>query len=118
MGLADQVKIEITKEGLRIELTDSANDIFFEIGTLTEGKAIKLLEKIGKEIGNYLINYCWRHTDSRQFNNIGTGFTNFELSSERALAAKRALVRGGLEEKHIDEIHGYADTRLRDKNNL
>jgi chemotaxis protein MotB len=119
MGLAGQVKIEVTKEGLRIELTDSANDIFFEIGTSNlKDKAVKLLEKIGKEIGklpNKII--VEGHTDSRQFNNIGTGFTNFELSSERALAAKRALVRGGLEEKHIDEIHGYADTRLRDKNN-
>ncbi|MDP3444320.1 MAG: chemotaxis protein MotB, partial [Ignavibacteria bacterium] len=41
---------------------------------------------------------------------------NFELSSERALAAKRSLVTGGLPETHINEIHGYADTRLRDPN--
>jgi chemotaxis protein MotB len=57
------------------------------------------------------------HTDSRQYNNIGTGYTNFELSSERALAAKRALVSGGLKEKQIDEVRGYADTHLRNAQN-
>ena len=68
-GLADQIKIEVTKEGLRIELTDSENDIFFEIGTSNlKDKAVKLLEKIGKEIGklpNKII--VEGHTDSRQF---------------------------------------------------
>lgn len=115
MGLASQVKIEVMKDGLKIELTDTENDIFFEIGTSDlKPQAKKLIEKIGIEIAklpNKIV--VEGHTDSRQFKNIGTGFTNFELSSERALAAKRALVTGGLPERHIDEIHGYADTHLR-----
>jgi len=119
LGLADQVKIEVVKEGLRIELTDSESDVFFEIGTADLKKdAKKLLQKIGAEISkmpNKII--VEGHTDSRQFNNIGTGYTNFELSSERALAAKRALVTGGLHEKQIDEVRGYADTRLRNEEN-
>ena len=119
LGLADQVKIEVVKEGLRIELTDSESDIFFEIGTADMKKdAKKLLQKIGAEISkmpNSII--VEGHTDSRQFNNIGTGYSNFELSSERALAAKRALVAGGLREKQIDEVRGYADTRLRNEEN-
>jgi chemotaxis protein MotB len=117
-GLSNQVKIEVVKEGLRIELNDSANDIFFEIGTAElKFQAKKLIEKIGKELTklpNKLI--VEGHTDSRQFHNIGTGYSNFELSSERALAAKRELVTGGLSEKQIDEIRGYADSRLRDAN--
>jgi chemotaxis protein MotB len=116
MRLANQVKIEVVKEGLRIELTDSENDVFFEIGTAEMNpQAKRLLDKIGTEISklpNKLI--VEGHTDSRQFHNRGTGYTNFELSSERALSAKRELVVGGLEEKQIDEIRGYADTRLRD----
>jgi chemotaxis protein MotB len=118
MGLKEQVKIEVVKEGLRIELTDTINDIFFEIGTAElKLKAKKLVEKIGKELSktpNKII--VEGHTDARQFHNIGTGYTNFELSSERALAAKRGLVTGGLEEKQIDEVRGYADTRLSEKN--
>lgn len=116
MGLSDQVKIEVVKEGLKIELTDSENDIFFEIGTSEmKYQAKRLLEKVGAEIAklpNKII--VEGHTDSRQFKNAGTGYTNFELSAERALAAKRSLVSGGLPETHIDEIHGYADSRLRD----
>lgn len=119
LGLANQVKIEVVKEGLRIELTDSESNVFFEIGTADLKKeAKKLLQKIGAGISkmpNKII--VEGHTDSRQFNNIGTGYTNFELSSERALAAKRALVTGGLHEKQIDEVRGFADTRLRNEEN-
>ncbi|MCX7875613.1 MAG: OmpA family protein [Melioribacteraceae bacterium] len=114
-GLSEQVKIEMVKDGLKIELTDDANDIFFELGTSSlKPTAQKLIGKIGQEISklpNKIV--VEGHTDSRQFSNIGTGFTNFELSSERALSAKRALVYGGLSEKQIDEVRGYADTRLR-----
>lgn len=117
-GFSDLVKIEISKEGLQVELTDNANDIFFEVGTSElKPSARKLIGKIGNEISklpNKII--VEGHTDSRQFQNIGTGFTNFELSSERALAAKRALVFGGVVENQIDEIRGYADKRLRDPN--
>ena len=113
---SNQVSFEMVKEGLKIELTDNANDIFFELGTSElKSAARKLIEKIGAEISklpNKLI--VEGHTDSHQFQNSGTGFTNFELSAERALAAKRSLVAGGLVEKQIDEIHGYADKRLRD----
>lgn len=116
MQLSDQVKIEIVKEGLRIELIDSANDIFFEIGTAElKPKARKLLLKIGSEISklkNKII--VEGHTDSRQYRNDGTGYTNFELSADRANSAKRVLVAGGVSEKQIDEIRGFADTRLRD----
>ncbi|MCX6169949.1 MAG: OmpA family protein [Ignavibacteriales bacterium] len=119
MGLANQVKIEIVKEGLLIELTDSENDVFFDLGTAElKQRAIKIIHKIGSEISkmpNKII--VEGHTDSHKYNNIGTGYTNFELSSERALAAKRALVAGGLKEKQIDEVRGYADTRLRNVQN-
>jgi chemotaxis protein MotB len=117
-GFSNLVKIEIVKEGLKVELIDNANDIFFEVGTSElKPSAKKLLGKIGSEIAklpNSLI--VEGHTDSRQFNNSGTGFTNFELSSERALAAKRALVSGGIKENQIDEIRGYANKQLRNPN--
>lgn len=53
------------------------------------------------------------HTDSRQFPGNGMGYTNYELSADRANAARRALLKGGLESSQIDEIRGYADNRLR-----
>lgn len=115
-GIADQVNIELVNDGLKIELTDNANDIFFELGTSElKSDAQKLIGKIGAEISKLPNKIAVEgHTDARQFHNSGTGFTNFELSSERALSAKRALVTGGLKESQIDEVRGFADTRLRE----
>ncbi len=116
--LADQVKIEIAKEGLRIEMIDSANDIFFEVGTASlKPEAVKLLEKISinlQKLPNKLV--IEGHTDSRPYSGEGRGYSNFELSSERANAARRVLVLSGLPTGRFDEVRGYADTRLLDKN--
>lgn len=116
--LADQVKIEITKEGLRIEMIDSANDIFFEVGTShLKPEAIKLLEKISTNLQNIPNKIVIEgHTDSRPYSGEGRGYSNFELSSERANAARRVLVLSGLPTGRVDEVRGYADTRLLDKN--
>lgn len=117
-NLADQVKIEIAKEGLRIEMIDSANDIFFEVGTASlKPEAVKLLEKISinlQKLPNKLV--IEGHTDSRPYSGEGRGYSNFELSSERANAARRVLVLSGLPTGRFDEVRGYADTRLLDKN--
>lgn len=56
------------------------------------------------------------HTDARPLNK-GGNYTNYELSSDRANSARRALVSGGVKEGRIDEIIGFADKRLRDKKN-
>lgn len=115
-GFSNLVKIEMVKEGLKIELTDNQNDVFFELGTSElKNDARKLISKIGAEISKLPNKITVEgHTDSHQFNNKGTGFTNYELSAERALSAKRALVSGGIVENQIDGVIGYADTKLRD----
>lgn len=118
MNISDQVKVEIIKEGLRIELIDSEKDVFFEVGTSElKADAKKLIQTVGKELSklpNKII--VEGHTDARQYQNDGSGYSNFELSTDRANSAKRALVSGGVSEKQIDEVRGFADTRLRDVN--
>jgi chemotaxis protein MotB len=115
--LLDQITIEFVNEGLRIEMVESDRDVFFEIGTShLNDKADRLLENIGGRLGrlsNRLV--VEGHTDSRPYSGGTTGYSNFELSSERANSARRALIRGGATESGIDEIRGYADRRLRDK---
>ncbi len=115
--LMDQIKFEITSEGLRIGILESANDVFFEIGTAElKPNTIRLLEKIGEELRqlpNRIV--VEGHTDSRPYAGRGA-LTNFELSADRANAARRALRTGGLPEKQIEEIHGCADSHLRDSN--
>jgi len=115
--LREQITIEPVKEGLRIELLDKSESFFFDIGTATlKPEAIKVLSIIAKEIGklpNQII--IEGHTDSRQYSTV-VGYTNFELSADRANSARRVLQTQGLRQGQIVEIRGYADTRLRNKN--
>jgi len=116
--LADQINIEIVNEGLRIELTESNERVFFEVGTANlKPEATRIIQQIAinlQNIPNKVI--IEGHTDSRQYIHGAKGYSNFELSSERANATRRTLVNSGLEPKKIDEVRGYADTRLRDPN--
>jgi chemotaxis protein MotB len=116
-NLLNQVKMEIVNEGLRIEMRESNDAAFFEIGTSElKPEAKKILQEIGKDlevIPNKII--IEGHTDSRPYSNDGRGYTNFELSTDRANTARRVVVGSGLNESRIDEVRGYADTRLLDK---
>jgi len=112
--LAEQVKVEIVREGLRIELLDQSESFFFDVGTATlKPDAIALLKIIAEEVSglpNHLI--IEGHTDSRPYS-TADGYTNFELSADRANSARRVLVRNGVPHARFDEIRGYADTRLK-----
>ncbi|MBU2492229.1 MAG: OmpA family protein [Bacteroidetes bacterium] len=114
-ALVNQMEITITEEGLLIEIMESQQDSFFDIGTATlKENSEDLLIKIGKQlsqINNRIV--LEGHTDSRQFPGSGLGYTNYELSTDRANAARRALLKGGLEPTQINEIRGYADNRLK-----
>jgi chemotaxis protein MotB len=114
--LTDHIEIEIVDEGLRIEIIDSS-DIFFEIGTSTlKPNAKHLLEKVGNNLAKLKNKVVLEgHTDSRPYSNR-TGYTNYELSADRANSARAALTLSDMKEDQIDEIRGYADKRLRDKN--
>ena len=114
--LENQVDFEIADEGLRIELMESDKANFFEVGTAKlEPNAKKILSVIAKQLSkldNKIV--IEGHTDSRPYPGNGMGYTNFELSADRANAARRVLLRYGIKDSQIVEIRGYADKRLRD----
>jgi chemotaxis protein MotB len=115
-NITGQIKIEIVDEGLRIEMLDSDQNVFFEIGTSKlKPEAVSLLKKIGDYIStipNKIV--IEGHTDARPYTGKD-GYTNFELSADRANSARRALELSKIDPTKIDEIRGYADRRLRDK---
>ena len=113
--MMDKIKVEITKEGLRIEMVEGAGEVFFQVGTaVLNNKAKDMIIKIGDQLAKLPNNIVLEgHTDSRPFNNGRAGYTNFELSSDRANAARSALTQSRLKESQIVEIRGYADRRLR-----
>jgi chemotaxis protein MotB len=114
--IADQIRIENAEEGLRIEMMESTDDVFFEIGTAKlKPEAEKLIIKIGDylaRINNKII--LEGHTDSRQYVNTRSDYTNYELSADRANSARRAIYLSMLGKNQVEEIRGYADKKLRD----
>lgn len=112
--LADQIEMRIVKEGLRIELLEKSESFFFDVGTSAlKPEAKKILGIVAKELGklpNHVI--IEGHTDARPYA-MAEGYSNFELSAERANTARRVLVAFGVSPRQIDEVRGYADTKLR-----
>ena len=116
--LLSSIKIEITKEGLRIELIESKESLFFEVGSSRVSKqAREILTHLAKEIGK-LPNYVEveGHTDSRQYSNKN-GYSNWDLSSARANEARRILMDQGLWDGQTIKVTGFADRALRNPNN-
>ena len=111
--LKNQITMEMVKDGLRIELMESSKAVFFDIGTATlQPEAKEILMTISDELGkmsNHVI--VEGHTDARQYGNV-TGYTNYELSADRANAARRVLVSSGISNEKIDQVRGFADKRL------
>jgi len=117
-AIASQVKFEIVNEGMRIELLEKSESFFFDVGTSElKPEAAKIIGIIAAEVGrlpNKLV--IEGHTDARQYSR-SDGYSNFELSAERANSARRIMARNGVELAQIDQVRGYADTRLRDAAN-
>lgn len=118
--ILSSIKIEMTNEGLRIELLETQDALFFESGSASlSAKAKDILAKLAQEIGK-LPNYVEieGHTDSQQYRGgQGAGYSNWELSSDRANSARRLLDRNGFWEGQITMVKGIADRKLRDPSN-
>jgi chemotaxis protein MotB len=115
-GLKDLVRLEITKDGLRIELMEREDARFFEVGsTQINPQAKKIFGIIAKELG-HLPNHLMveGHTDSRPYGS-SKNYSNWELSSDRANAARRLMDNEGLKTGQVAEVRGYADRRLFNK---
>lgn len=112
--MAMHVEIITTEKGLRIELIEGGSgETFFAFGSRELKPAAKdLLAIIGDELAeleNPIV--VEGHTDSAPFQSAG--YTNWELSTDRAHAARRAIEAAGVRSDRISEIRGYGDTRLR-----
>ncbi|CAN7154399.1 flagellar motor protein MotB [Trinickia sp. LjRoot230] len=107
----DQIRISITAEGLRIEIVDSQKRPMFALGsTRLESYAATILAQIGAALNDVENRISIAgHTDDVPYGGGQVGYTNWELSSERANAARRALVSGGLHDEKVLQVRGLAD---------
>ncbi|HTP32635.1 MAG TPA: flagellar motor protein MotB [Candidatus Acidoferrales bacterium] len=113
-NLKDHVEITITADGLRIELLETEAGMFFESGRPlpTEagaGLLSRLAEEMGKLPNNLLIE---GHTDAKPFA-ASKSYSNWELSTDRANAARRLMEEHGLRPEQVAQVRGYAERQLR-----
>ncbi len=115
-ALKDQIIIKITEDGLMIEVVDKDKRPMFDSG----GDDIKpYMRTILKEISKTLLDVpnplsISGHTDAVPFTEV-ENYTNWELSADRANAARRAMLKAGIKEKQIARVVGLADSQLYDK---
>lgn len=114
----DQLLIDITPEGLRIQIVDAHNRPMFDLGSpnLKEYTTTILIE-----LATYLNQVENRvaisgHTDNTPYSDR-SGFGNWELSAQRANAARRALVAGGLEDAKLSRVVGLSSSVPFDRTN-
>ena len=113
-NLQKQIEIQMTADGLRIELLEGEESTFFDSGSAhVRDSTERLLSAIAKELGelqNPII--LEGHTDAQPFSRSGI-YTNWELSADRANSARRIMEQGGLHGHQVVGVRGFADTHLR-----
>jgi len=114
----NQLLIDVTPEGLRIQIIDEQNRPMFD----TSSAELKPYSKvILREIGRALnavpnkVSFSG-HTDAAQFGGGEKGFSNWELSANRANASRREMILGGMDENKVLRVVGLSSTVLFDKN--
>ena len=114
----DQLLIDITDEGLRIQIVDRSGRPMFDSGRdelkyYSQDILFELAKTLGS-VNNKLS--ITGHTDATPFSGR-PGYTNWELSADRANTARRALVAGGVRQEQIGRVVGLSDSVLFDKEN-
>jgi chemotaxis protein MotB len=114
--LSKQIEMTITAEGLRIELLEQAKGTFFESGDATPSPSGReLLTALAQEIGKLPNRVSIEgHTDSTPYQGR-TDYSNWELSADRANAARRIMCEHGMRADQVEQVRGFADQHLRNK---
>jgi len=112
--LKSHIEMTVTAEGLRIELSESASGTFFDSGSAKlNGDGAELLITLAQELGGLPNKLSIEgHTDSQPYAPSAI-YGNWELSADRANAARRVMQAHGIRADQVTQIRGFADQRLR-----
>jgi len=118
-ALGGQIRLDMTREGLRIQIVDEDKRPMFDSGSAVVKPYMReLLRELGdvlSEVPNRLT--VEGHTDAQAFAGGDRGYSNWELSADRANASRRELVAGGLPEARMLRVQGLAASKLLDEQN-
>ncbi|MBZ5657367.1 MAG: OmpA family protein [Acidobacteriia bacterium] len=112
--LRKNIEMTVTAEGLRIELLESEKGTFFDSGSSALNQSgremlVLLAEELGQVPNHISIE---GHTDAKPFAEKAN-YGNWELSSDRANAARRLMQQSGVRPDQVSQVRGFADQRLR-----
>lgn len=116
----NQMKLEMTPEGLKIQIVDEQNRPMFDSGSSRMLPHTRvLLQQLAQQL-NQLPNRISisGHTDATPFGNGQGGYSNWELSADRANTARRELVAGGLQDDKVMRVVGVAAANPLIKSNV
>ncbi|MCL2021298.1 MAG: flagellar motor protein MotB [Betaproteobacteria bacterium] len=114
----NQLLLELTAEGLRIQIVDERNRPMFDLSSdQLKPYTINILRKIGEVLNDvpYRLSLTG-HTDAAQYASGARGFSNWELSANRANASRRELVAGGLDDTRVLRVVGLSSSVLFEPN--
>jgi chemotaxis protein MotB len=111
-----QIRMEQTGDGLQIQIVDDQNRPMFDVGSaLVKPYMRNILRELGAAIGTVENRITLSgHTDATPYGSGDRGYSNWELSSDRANASRRELVLGGLPDEKLARVEGLASSRLLD----
>src|SRR5438309_8576338 len=116
-AMKSQIRLDMTRDGLRIQIVDEQNRPMFDSGSAVVKPYMReLLGEIGAvlaEVPNRIT--LEGHTDSQPFSGGDRGYSNWELSSDRANASRREIVAGGLADDRVLRVQGLASSQPLDE---
>lgn len=117
MPFRKQILLDITSEGLRIQIVDELNRPMFQSGRAElEPHTKDILHEIGQTLNNVPNKVSLSgHTDAQAYSSGGKGYSNWELSADRANASRRELIAGGMSDDKIVRVVGLSSAVLFDK---
>ncbi|MGE0350731.1 flagellar motor protein MotB [Hydrogenophaga sp.] len=109
-----QIQLEKTTDGLHIQIVDQQNRPMFDTGSaLVKPYMRDILREIGAALGDVDNRIALAgHTDATPYGSGERGYSNWELSADRANASRRELVAGGLPDDKLRRVEGLASSRL------
>jgi chemotaxis protein MotB len=112
-----QLLIDITTEGLRIQIVDEKNRPMFALASAQlQPYTREILKEIGKTLNDVPNKISLSgHTDASPYSSGEKGYSNWELSADRANASRRELILGGMDESKVLRVVGLSSAVLLDK---
>jgi chemotaxis protein MotB len=109
-----QLLLELTDEGLRIQIIDDQNRPMFDLSSSTlKPYAVEILDDIAlalNDVPNKIT--ISGHTDATPYKNDRSGMSNWELSADRANAARREMTRAGMADSKVIRVVGHASSSM------